>query len=623
MSRMSAHGESRIGTELAGFRIESVIGRGGMGVVYGAEQLRYGRKVALKVLAPELSHDPQFRERFEQEWRTAARIEHPSIVPIYEAGETEEGLYIAMRYIDGTDLRALLKRVGRLPARRALDILGQVAEALDIFHAHGLVHRDVKPANILLAAGAEHEHAYLGDFGVAKEVHTQSGLTQTGAFIGSVDYAAPEQLEGKAVDGRADVYALGCVLYQCLTGARPFEKSSDAATISAHLFEPPPSPHTLQPDLPAELDEVISRALAKSPGDRFQSCRELVLAAREILGGRQPVAPAAAVAEDVPASDDGPPTLPSGAVAATHASEAPPGGTAQRRSRLAIGVIAVAVVAIGVVLAVLLTRGESDAGDGSQAAPPPPAAEPATTAAEPATSEAQPAPLEPPAPVALELGGVGEGEIAVPGELDVFTFEAAGGEQVILDVQPIDDECPVEGMAWRLTHVESGTEVFDETIFDCAEPFDEDGYTLEAGTYEVTVYAADGATGAYRFLFAPVVVQEFATELGDVISPDEPAPGAGEISEPGEVDVFTFDAEAGEQVFFDVQEIGGECPGVDMAWKLVHVESDSEVFDEEIFDCADPSGEEGLTLEQGGSYALVVYGAGGVTGTYRFELLVV
>ena len=281
---MSTDPESRIGTELAGFRIESVIGRGGMGVVYGAEQLRYGRKVALKVLAPELSHDRQFRERFEQEWRTAARIEHPSIVPIYEAGEAEDGLYIAMRYIDGTDLRALLGRTGRLPVGRALDILAQVAEALDTVHTHGLVHRDVKPANILVASGEGYEHAYLGDFGVAKQVRTESGLTQTGAFIGTVDYAAPEQLEGKAVDARADIYALGCVLYQCLTGLRPFEKGSDAATISAHLFEPPPSAHAKRPDLPAELDDVIARALAKPPADRFPSCRELVRAARDVLG---------------------------------------------------------------------------------------------------------------------------------------------------------------------------------------------------------------------------------------------------------------------------------------------------------------------------------------------------
>ena len=360
---MSTDPESRIGTELAGFRIESVIGRGGMGVVYGAEQLRYGRKVALKVLAPELSHDRQFRERFEQEWRTAARIEHPSIVPIYEAGEAEDGLYIAMRYIDGTDLRALLGRTGRLPVGRALDILAQVAEALDTVHTHGLVHRDVKPANILVASGEGYEHAYLGDFGVAKQVRTESGLTQTGAFIGTVDYAAPEQLEGKAVDSRADIYALGCVLYQCLTGLRPFEKGSDAATISAHLFEPPPSAHATRPDLPPELDDVIARALAKPPADRFPSCRELVRAARDVLGGRQSAAAAAGQAR---AADDGPPTLPSGAAAATAlpGAEPPPEGPGRRFRTLAIVAIVAVVVAVAAVLAIVLTRGGSEEDEG-------------------------------------------------------------------------------------------------------------------------------------------------------------------------------------------------------------------------------------------------------------------
>ena len=401
---MSTDPESRIGTELAGFRIESVIGRGGMGVVYGAEQLRYGRKVALKVLAPELSHDRQFRERFEQEWRTAARIEHPSIVPIYEAGEAEDGLYIAMRYIDGTDLRALLGRTGRLPVGRALDILAQVAEALDTVHTHGLVHRDVKPANILVASGEGYEHAYLGDFGVAKQVRTESGLTQTGAFIGTVDYAAPEQLEGKAVDARADIYALGCVLYQCLTGLRPFEKGSDAATISAHLFEPPPSAHAKRPDLPAELDDVIARALAKPPTDRYPSCRELVRAARDVLAGRQPAAAAAGQA----GSDDGraaDASLRRGRRdRATGGRTRSPEGSERRFRTLAIVAIVAAVVAVAAVLAIVLTRGGDDSGEGSEPTPPATAVEPPTTAAEPAASVIQPAQAATPAgPTAVEL----------------------------------------------------------------------------------------------------------------------------------------------------------------------------------------------------------------------------
>lgn len=279
---MTTPGDPRIGTELAGFRIEALIGRGGMGVVYRAEQMRYGRKVALKVLAPELAADLSFRERFEQEWRTAARLEHPNIVPIYEAGEADGVLYIAMRYVEGIDLTALLGRHGRLDPRRALGIVGQVGVALDAAHAQGLVHRDVKPGNILLASGSglEGDHVYLTDFGVAKQTSTPSGLTKTGLFIGTIDYAAPEQIEGKPLDGRADVYALGCVLYQCLTGALPYEKESEVAMIYAHLMEPPPSLQAKRPDLPAELDRVIAKALAKSPDDRYPTCRALVEDAR-------------------------------------------------------------------------------------------------------------------------------------------------------------------------------------------------------------------------------------------------------------------------------------------------------------------------------------------------------
>jgi serine/threonine-protein kinase len=626
MSPMSADPEGRIGTELAGFRIESVIGRGGMGVVYGAEQLRYDRKVALKLLAPELSHDPQFRERFELEWRTAARIEHPSIVPIYEAGEVEDGLYIAMRYIDGIDLRTLLAGAGPLAPERALDILSQVADALDAVHGQGLVHRDVKPANVLVVPGAGHEYAYLGDFGVAKQVRTESGLTQTGAFIGTVDYAAPEQLEGKVVDGRADVYALGCVLYQCLTGARPFEKSSDAATISAHLLEPPPSAHAANPSLPPELDRVIARALAKAPGDRFPSCRELVRAARAVLTGLPPV-DAAGIPAD--AGDGGPPTLPSGAAAATLPSGAgaAPGGGRRRRGP-AIALVVSAIAAIGVVLAILLTRGGTEAGDEAAPEAPATAVPPAATAVSSTGAETQPAPAEPPSgPFALHLGdvvapgqpGEGAGEIAEPGEQDAFTYDAAGGEQIFLDVQPIDGECPVAGLSWRLVQSESGAEVFDSTIADCSEPFDEDGFTLEESPYTLTVYGAEGATGTYRFLLAPVAIEEFALELGDVVSPGEPGEGAGEIAAPAELDVFTFEAAGGERIFLDVQPIGDQCPVFDMGWKLTHLESGTEVFDEAIHDCAEPFGEDGFTLEDG-TYTLVVYGAGGVTGTYRFAL---
>jgi serine/threonine-protein kinase len=334
---MTTPDDPRIGTELAGCRIEALIGRGGMGVVYRAEQVRYGRKVALKVLAPELAADEGFRNRFEQEWRTAARLEHPHIVPIYEAGEADGVLYIAMRYVEGIDLTALLASAGRLDPRRALGIVGQVGVALDAAHAQGLVHRDVKPANILLASGSglEGDHVYLTDFGVAKQTSTPGGLTKTGLFIGTIDYAAPEQIEGKPLDGRADVYALGCVLYQCLTGALPYEKDSEVAMLYAHLMEPPPSLRAKRPELPAELDRVIAKALAKAPDDRYATCRALVEDARA-AAGLAPVAPRAA------------PTVVEGRTVVERHQATIPDARRERpwwRSRAAIAGVALVVVA--------------------------------------------------------------------------------------------------------------------------------------------------------------------------------------------------------------------------------------------------------------------------------------
>ncbi|MEZ5098917.1 MAG: protein kinase [Thermoleophilia bacterium] len=278
--------DPRIGTQLGDYQIEGVIGRGGMGVVYLAEQQRPRRKVAIKVLAPELIHDESFRERFEFEWQTAAAIEHPNIIPLYQAGEADGVLYISMRYVEGTDLKALLERNGPLGSERALAIIAQVAAALDAAHAKGLVHRDVKPANVLISSGpgtSDSDHVYLTDFGVAKETARKTGWTRTGFFVGTIDYAAPEQIEGKALDARTDEYALGCLLYECLTGIPPFRKDSEVAVLLAHLMEPPPSITVARTELPPALDAVLARAMAKSPDERYATCREFVAAAQAAL----------------------------------------------------------------------------------------------------------------------------------------------------------------------------------------------------------------------------------------------------------------------------------------------------------------------------------------------------
>jgi len=269
------------GSELAGYRIEALLGRGGMAIVYLAEHLRLGRKVALKLLAPELAGDEQFQQRFVRESQLAAAIDHPNIIPIYDAGEANGLLYIAMRYVAGTDLRARLKQAGRLDPDRIVVILGQVAGALDAAHAHGLVHRDVKPANILLGPGPgagpdDPEHVYLSDFGLTKRSASASGLTATGLFVGTLDYAAPEQIEGKPVDGRTDGYALGCVLFECLTGLPPYRYDEDRAVMWAHLVGEIPQVTAHRPELPAGVDEVVARALAKLPDDRYPTCRAMI-----------------------------------------------------------------------------------------------------------------------------------------------------------------------------------------------------------------------------------------------------------------------------------------------------------------------------------------------------------
>ncbi len=268
-----------IGRRIASYQVESEIGRGGMAVVYRARDLRLGRTVALKLLAPELVRNDTFRQRFGHESRVAAAIDHPHIVPVFEAGEADGLLYIAMRYVAGQDLRALLDREGPLPLAAACRIAAQVASALDAAHAHDLVHRDVKPGNILVAEGTDSdhpEHVYLTDFGLTKKSLSLTGYTRVGQFVGTLDYVAPEQISGKPVDGRCDVYSLGCVVFEMLSGAPPFRRDDDIALLWAHQYDPPPRLSDRLPGLPPGVDEVLARALAKSPAERFGSCLRFV-----------------------------------------------------------------------------------------------------------------------------------------------------------------------------------------------------------------------------------------------------------------------------------------------------------------------------------------------------------
>jgi len=327
----------KIGTIFAGYRIEGVLGRGGMGVVYLAEQPELGRRVAIKVIAPALASDPDYLERFKRESRLAAAIEHPNAIPIYEAGVADEDMpYLVMRYVEGEDLSSLLRREGRLDRRRAAAIVDQIAGALDEAHARGLVHRDVKPANVIVESRRGTEHAYLTDFGLTREVDASGGPTATGRWVGTIDYASPEQIKGKPVDARCDVYALGCLLYTTLTGHLPFEREEDVAKLYAHVSEPPPAPSKLAEGVTDELDVVVERAMAKEPDDRYLSAGDLGRAALSAATGApvsQPehsvatgeAAPVTQPAEPTPTKpSEPPPTEPASTVAGEPPTAAPP-----------------------------------------------------------------------------------------------------------------------------------------------------------------------------------------------------------------------------------------------------------------------------------------------------------
>jgi serine/threonine protein kinase len=285
----SAPGGFTVGSKIAGYRLEEQIGRGGMAVVFRAHDPRLDRRVALKILAPELARDEAFRQRFIRESRAAAAVDHPHIIPVFEAGEAAGVLFIAMRYVQGRDVRTLLDEQGTLAPIRVVSIITQVASALDAAHSHGLVHRDVKPANMLLdttAGSSRPDHVYLSDFGLSKQSLSSTGLTGTGQFLGTLDYVSPEQIEGRPVDGRTDLYALAGTAFEMLGGVPPFKRDQGLAVLWAQISEQPPLLTERRPDLPPGVDEVMTKALAKAPGDRYSRCLDFAAALREACGLR-------------------------------------------------------------------------------------------------------------------------------------------------------------------------------------------------------------------------------------------------------------------------------------------------------------------------------------------------
>jgi predicted Ser/Thr protein kinase len=379
------------GQVFADYRIEGVAGRGGMGVVYRATELGLERIVALKVIAPVLAQEEDFRKRFVAESKAAASIEHPNVIPVYHAGERDGVLFIVMRYIDGPDLRALVRAEGRLDPARAAQIVAAVGGALDAAHRDGLVHRDVKPANVLLG---DDDHAYLTDFGLTKRAATTdgAGLSRVGGWVGTLGYVAPEQIRGERIDARTDVYALGCVLVHTLTGSAPYMRDTDEATLWAHLNSPPPSD-----DVPPEFEGVIARALAKDPSDRYPSAGDLGRAALRAAGRNATSVPERNVGRGQAAPIDGRTEAtavrsaavgdPDGETQPSPAGVAAPGRGGWRPTprQLRNGLLAGAamLIAAGVLINTLGGNGNGDGGAGIGSAPPPAPA--AHTGLKPAT----------------------------------------------------------------------------------------------------------------------------------------------------------------------------------------------------------------------------------------------
>ena len=397
-----------LGSVFAGHRLDAVAGRGGMGVVYKATHLALDRVVALKLIAPEISGDEQFRERFKQESMTAAALDHPNVVPIYDAGEEHGQLYVTMRYVPGTDLRAVIEQNGALPPAEAATVISQIGGALDAAHERGLVHRDVKPGNILIEDRGGSRHAFLTDFGLTKHAAAESGMTKTGMFVGTLDYIAPEQLQGQAVDARTDVYSLACVLYQAVTGQVPYPRDSEPSKMWAHMGEDPPKVRRVRADIPDAFEEVIERGMAKKPEDRYPSAGDLGRAAsaaaedrhatqieRSVATGdaapnqampppvvAMPAPPTGVTSSPAPTAGPSapaapppppgyapppPPTTPQPQWQPTAAGGPPPppppgAGGPKNRTPLIIGGVVAAVLVLGVVAALALSGGDGGGG---------------------------------------------------------------------------------------------------------------------------------------------------------------------------------------------------------------------------------------------------------------------
>jgi serine/threonine protein kinase len=553
----------RSGSMLAGYRLETQVGSGGMAVVFRARDERLNRPVALKILAPALASDEQFRVRFIAESRAAAAVDDPFIIPVYEAGEADGMLFIAMRFVQGGDLHQVLEREGALTPERAAGFISPVASALDAAHRAGLVHRDVKPANILVDAREDRpDHVYLSDFGVSKAV-SSAGLTGPGHFVGTAGYSAPEQIQGRAVDGRTDQYALACVTFQLLTGALPFQVGQNTQVLLAHLSAPPPSLAARRPDLPGAVDQVVARAMAKTPEKRYASCLDFAGALREALGLTPFDPESSAAASTIPQ-----PAAPArDAVTLAPATVHPRRGTAARpspvtawvrRHRLPALALACATLAgIGAIAFVVASPAKSltgaEPGTAAKSSRPTTSASPASTPRYTSSSIKLPSPYAGEGIMSLAFSPAGTTLAIANGHRvclwDVVTKTGCATNSAVTAAQavafsPGGKTVAVGGLGGRVALLNASTMTLTAEFIDPGSDgveslaFSPDGKTVAAGDDNGNTYLWDVATGK------PVTLTDPKSQgvRTVVFSPDGKTLAVGDLNH----SVYLWDVASGE-----------------------------------------------------------------------------
>lgn len=610
------------GQMIGPYRITNQVGQGGMATVYKAYQAAMDRYVAVKVLPSQLADSAEFTGRFHQEARIIANLEHPHILPVFDYGEDEGVSYLVMRYLEAGTLKDKVDQ-GTLPLAEVDRLFTQLAGALAYAHEHGVIHRDLKPSNVLVDAQG---NVFLTDFGIARLLEGNSKFTQTDAIMGTPAYISPEQAQGQRADQRSDIYSLGIILYEMVTGQVPFTADTPLAVIFKHVSEPLPLPSSLKPDIAPDIERLLLKALAKNPHDRFQSVAEFVAAWKEALPGANNTTRRAYAEPEQTTQVITAPPLPSPA----DVPVMPPKEKSSRGCSTAVFIGCLAglclLVALGGGLVLLRNWGSRTIADFQATAVtiPTTIAESEDTAvttpsatSETLAGENEPIPTLSGEQFTIAIGDEitrdspepGAGFIENPGDKDNYSFNAAAGQTVYLQVLQVPTASDL--VRWRLVDA-TGSELFN-TCLQCGDPgvttLDRGGvYTLIVGDDR------DSGSGSYAFkLWDVPAADTFTIEIGEDVANGSPGEGAGFIETPGAKDEYAFTAVAGQSVYFQVVQL----PQSDLllTWRVVD-ETGSEIFST-CLQCSDPGVK---VLDRGGTYTIIVGNdSGPATGTYAFK----